>query len=50
MAALDGLEEKFRDIAEKATGPSKKAEERAADRGKIREVLGTKLVRQLKLK
>ena len=50
MAALDGLEEKMRGVAEKAAGSSEKQEERSKDRGKIREVLGTKLVRQLKLK
>ena len=50
MAALDGLEEKLRDVAEKAVGPSEKHEDRSKERGKIREVLGTKLVRQLKLK
>ena len=50
MAALDGLEEKLRDVAEKAVGPSEKQEDRSKERGKIREVLGTKLVRQLKLK
>jgi len=50
MAALDGLEEKMRDVAEKAAGSSVKQEERSKDRSKIREILGTKLVRQLKLK
>ncbi len=50
MAALDGLEEKMRDVAEKAAGSSAKQEERSKERGKIREVLGTKLVRQLNLK
>jgi len=50
MAALDGLEEKMRDVAEKAVGSSEKQEDRSKERGKIREVLGTKLVRQLKLK
>ena len=50
MAALDGLEEKLRDVAEKAVGSSEKQEDRSKERGKIREVLGTKLVRQLKFK
>jgi hypothetical protein len=50
MAALDGLEEKLREVAEKVAGSSEKQEERAKERGKIREVLGSKLVRQLKLK
>jgi len=50
MAALDGLEEKARDVAEKVAGSSQKQEERSKERGKIREVLGTKIVRQLKLK
>jgi hypothetical protein len=50
MAALDGLEEKMRGVAEKAAGTSAKQEERSQDRNKIREILGTKLVRQLKLK
>jgi hypothetical protein len=50
MAALDGLEEKMRDVAEKAAGSSQKQEERSKDRSKIREILGTKLVRQLNLK
>src|SRR6266404_7155095 len=50
MAALDGLEEKMRDVAEKAAGSSDKQEDRSKERGRIRGVLGTKLVRQLKLK
>ena len=50
MAALDGLEEKMRGIAEKAAGSSAKQEERSQERNKIREIIGTKLVRQLKLK
>ena len=50
MAALDGLEERMRGVAEKVAGSSEKQEERSKDRNKIREIIGTKLVRQLKLK
>jgi hypothetical protein len=50
MAALDGLDEKMRDVSEKVAGTSAKQEERSKDRNKIRDIIGTKLVRQLKLK
>jgi hypothetical protein len=50
MAALDGLEEKFREAAEKVAGSSKDQEKRSEERSKLREVLGIKLVRELNLK
>ena len=50
MAALNGMDEKFRSVSEKVAGASKEQEKRAEERGKIREVLGTKLVRELILK
>jgi len=50
MAALDGLEQKLRNVSEKIAGTNAKQEERSKDRNKIREVLGTKLVRQIKFK
>ena len=50
MAALDGMDEKFRGVSEKVAGSSKEQEKRAEERSKIREVLGTKLVRELILK
>ncbi len=50
MAALDGMEEKFRAVSETVAGSNQKQEERSMERGKIREIVGTKLVRELVLK
>ena len=50
MAALDGMEEKMRPIMEKMVGSSSKANEAATKRGEIREILGSKLCRELILK
>jgi hypothetical protein len=50
MAALDGLEEKLRGVSESVAGPSQKQEQRSMERGKVREIVGTKLVRELLLK
>jgi len=50
MAALDGLEAKMRPIMEKMVGSITKAEEQAAKRGELREVIGEKLGRELILK
>ena len=50
MAALDGLEARFRPLVEKLSGSITKAEEQAGKRGEIREVLGEKLGRELLLK
>jgi hypothetical protein len=50
MAALDGLDAKFRALIEKMVGSSAKAEEQAGQREEIREVLGEKLGRELILK
>ena len=47
MAALDGLEEKYLVVAEKAAGSNKEQEKRSEDRNKIRQVVGSKLVREL---
>jgi len=50
MAALDDLNNKTDAIAEKAFGPTSKANADAVARGKLRTVLGDELVRELKLK
>jgi hypothetical protein len=47
MGALDGLEEKYMAVSEKAAGSNKEQEKRSEDRNKIREVVGSKLVREL---
>ena len=50
MAALDGLESKFRALMEKQIGSMEKAEEQAGKREEIRDVLGEKLCREMILK
>ena len=50
MAALDGLESKLRPLLEKQAGSMAKAEEQAGKRGEIREIIGSKLGRELLLK
>jgi len=49
MAALDRVEEAIA-LAEKVSGPMEKQEQAAVNRGPIREVLGSQLVRELVLK
>lgn len=50
MATFDGLEAKMRPLMEKMAGSITKAEEQAGKRGEIREILGSKLGRELLLK
>jgi len=50
MAALDGLDAKERALIEKMAGSSMKANEAATKRGEIREILGSKLCREIILK
>jgi hypothetical protein len=50
MAALDGLETKERALIQKMAGSMDKANEAAAKRGEIREILGSKLCREIILK
>jgi hypothetical protein len=50
MAALDGLNEKSDAMAEKIFGDQQKASADTISRGKLRTVLGSELIRQLKLK
>ena len=50
MAALDGLEAKERALIEKMAGSSAKVSEAATKRGEIREILGSKLCREIILK
>ncbi len=50
MAALDGLEAKERALIEKMAGSATKANEAATKRGEIREILGSKLCREIILK
>jgi hypothetical protein len=50
MAALDGIDTKFRAIATKIIGPEEDQKKGAISRNDIREILGTKLVRELVLK
>ena len=49
MAALDRIEEAIA-VAEMVAGSQDKQEKEAADRGSIREILGSQLVRELVLK
>ena len=50
MAALDDLNEKSDAMAEKIFGDKKKASADTISRGKLRTVLGSELIRELKLK
>ncbi|MEJ1965381.1 MAG: hypothetical protein WDO56_29115 [Gammaproteobacteria bacterium] len=50
MAALDNLNEKVDPIDAKIFGSIKAADQSNIDRGKLREVLGSEIVRELKLK
>ncbi|MFN7953721.1 MAG: hypothetical protein U0610_18485 [bacterium] len=50
MAALDGLDEKSRGVIEKLAGSMAKADEKATQRGEVREIIGEKLGRELTLK
>ena len=50
MAALDGLEAKARALIEKMAGSSTKANEAAMKRDEIREIIGSKLCREVILK
>ena len=50
MAALDGLDAKESAIAEKIFGSRKKSNDAEIDRGKMRKILGTQLVREMILK
>ena len=51
MAALDGLEDKTEPLMKKVTGQNRTEGEKAyADRGTMREILGSELVRELIIK
>ena len=50
MGSLDGLEEKVMPIMEKTLGNQQKATADTVARGKMRTVLGSELIRELKLK
>lgn len=50
MAALDGLDEKSRAVIEKLAGSMAKADEKATQRGEVREIVGEKIGRELILK
>lgn len=50
MAAFDGLNDKYDAIAEKIEGSVEKSNQNDIDRGSLREVLGSQLVRELVLK
>jgi hypothetical protein len=50
MAALDGLREKMEPIATRTVGPLSERRERALKRNEIREVIGTKLGREIVLR
>ena len=50
MAALDGLDAKMNAISAKVFGSLKQASQKDADRDSVRTVLGSELVRELKLK
>jgi hypothetical protein len=50
MAALDNLDERTSAIDEKLWGSRQKANDATIDRGKMREVLGSELIRELVLK
>jgi hypothetical protein len=50
MAALDGLNEKSDAMSEKIFGDEQKASADTVSRGKLRTVLGSELIRELKLK
>jgi len=50
MAALDGLDDRESAVVEKVFGSEKKSNEAAVDRQKMREVLGSQLIRELVIK
>ena len=50
MAALDGLREKVEPIASRTVGPREERRDRAIKRNDIREVIGTKLGREIILR
>ena len=50
MAALDGLREKMDPIASRTVGPAEERRDRAIKRNDIREVIGTKLGREIILR
>jgi hypothetical protein len=50
MAAFDGMEQKFEEISEKLIGGEEKQKEGAVYRNEIREILGSKVARELVLK
>jgi hypothetical protein len=50
MAALDGLDAREDAVVEKVFGSEKKSNEAAVDRGKMREVLGSQIIRELVIK
>ena len=51
MAAFDGLRDRSEAVSSKVTGQSTtQANAAYADRGKMRQILGSNLIRQLKLK
>jgi len=50
MATLDGLDDRLDPIMEKVAGSVQKSNEAAVDREKLREVLGSELIREMVLK
>lgn len=50
MAAFDGLEDRTDPIAAKAFGPEEKQNKEAIGRGELRELIGSRLLRELKLR
>jgi hypothetical protein len=51
MASFDGLEDKVEPLARKVTGQDRAQSDKAyADRSTMREILGSELIRELKLK
>jgi hypothetical protein len=50
MAALDGLDDRTDPIADKVMGPLEQRNRAAIDRGAMREVIGSRLLRELVLK
>ena len=50
MATLDGINDKFDAVTEKVEGSVAKSNQNDIDRGSLREVLGSELIREMVLK
>ncbi len=50
MAALDGLQDRTDPIAERLLGPQEQQNQQTIERGAMRDILGSRLLRELQLK